>query len=129
MLRMRPIVRLYCVLLALGGYGMVQGQTFGQAAPASAAIPGERLSDWLLRNTDGDTDLTALHWRVLTERAAQAALREALLQQLQSALPSNDSQAAPFLAHSTWSPMAHPSLADVLRQLQPTGRIDRKSVV
>ena len=120
---MRPIVRLCCVLLALGGYGMVQGQTFGEAAPASSAIPGERLSDWLLRNTDGDTDLTALHWRVPTERAAQAALREALLQQLQSALPPNDSQTAPFLAHSTWSPMAHRSLADLLRQLPPTGRM------
>ena len=102
-----------CLLWALGSNGIAQGQSFGDAVPALAAIPGERLSDWLLRNMNASTDLTALHWRVPTERAAQAALRDALLQQLQS----------PRLLPSAQSSVVHQALADLLHQLPVNGRM------
>ncbi|WP_158558963.1 YjbH domain-containing protein [Rhodoferax lacus] len=44
-----------------------------------AAMAGERLSDWLLRNAYGDADMTALQWRVPSERAAQQHLQQAVL--------------------------------------------------
>lgn len=91
------------------------GFALGQALPQAAPVPGERLSDWLLRNTDSSTDLTALHWRVPTERAAQDALRNALLQQLQQLPYSQAKPTSPVLAHS--------SLADLLRQLSTSGRM------
>lgn len=50
----------------------------------SPVSDGERMSDWLLRNTDSTTDLTAVHWQVPGERAAQELLRKTLIQQLQS---------------------------------------------
>ena len=34
-------------------------------------VPGERLSDWLLRQVGPDGDTSALHWRVPAERNAQ----------------------------------------------------------
>jgi membrane-associated phospholipid phosphatase len=71
------------------------------------------VSDWLLRNTDAASDLTALHWRVPTERAAQAALREALIQQLQP----------PFQLRSQRSSTEFAALADLLRRLPVTGRM------
>lgn len=83
------------------------GLAWGQSLSQLAAVPGERLSDWLLRNADSSTDLTALHWRVPTERAAQEALRKALLQRLEVA-PEEQAQ---------------PNLADLLRQLPTTGRM------
>ena len=43
----------------------------GQAIEA-AVVPGERLSDWLLRNAGPGADTTALHWKVSAERAAQS---------------------------------------------------------
>jgi hypothetical protein len=54
------------------------------AAPVQAAIeavilPGERLSDWLLRNANPNADTTALHWRVQAERAPQGQLRQAVV--------------------------------------------------
>jgi len=56
------------------------------AAAPSAIVPGERLSDWLLRNagsnTDPDADFTALHWRATAQRRAQEQLRADVLQQL-----------------------------------------------
>lgn len=68
------------------------------AAPVQA---GERLSDWLLRNTQPGTDTTALQWRVPSERAAQERLRQAVL----NALP------------------AHAALVQWLAQLPVTGRL------
>ena len=50
------------------------------AAPVQAAVvPGERLSSWLLRNTNPNADTTALHWRVQAEQAAQGQLRQAVV--------------------------------------------------
>lgn len=45
--------------------------------------PGERLSDWLLRNAGADADTTALHWQVWAERAGQTRLKQAVLSELQ----------------------------------------------
>ena len=53
--------------------------------PMAAVVPGERLSDWLLRNAGPNADVTALHWRVQAERLAQGRLRDAVLQSLDSA--------------------------------------------
>lgn len=44
-------------------------------------LPGERLSDWLVRNLPAGADLTAVHWRVSAERGPQTRLREAVLAQ------------------------------------------------
>ena len=46
-------------------------------------VPGERLSDWLLRQVGPDGDTSALHWRVPAERNAQDQLRRAAVQVLQ----------------------------------------------
>jgi membrane-associated phospholipid phosphatase len=107
----------------VGAHALAGDQTVSDAVTATAAIAGERLSDWLLRSTDSGTDLTALHWRVPTERAAQAVLREALLQQLQFAVPLDKAPASPFRALPALPPMAQHPLADVLRQLPLTGRM------
>ncbi len=45
-------------------------------------IPGERLSNWLLRNAEPGTDLTALQWRVSSERGPQERLRTAVIESL-----------------------------------------------
>lgn len=45
-------------------------------------VPGERLSDWLVRNAVPGTDTTALHWRVAAEQAPQERLRQAVVQTL-----------------------------------------------
>ena len=54
-----------------------QAQTVAQPA---AIVPGERLSDWLLRNAGPNADTTALHWQVQAERASQGQLRQAVVQ-------------------------------------------------
>ena len=61
------------------------------SAPVQAAIvPGERLSSWLLRNTDPNADTTALHWRVQVEAAQQGRLRQAVVDGLAAQqLPSD----------------------------------------
>jgi hypothetical protein len=51
----------------------------------SRVVPGERLSDWLLREVGPDADTSALHWRVPAERAAQDQLRRSAIQTLQHA--------------------------------------------
>ena len=56
-----------------------------QGMPAQTNIaPGERLSDWLLRQVGPDADTSALHWRVPVERAAQDQLRRSAIQTLQN---------------------------------------------
>ena len=56
------------------------------AAPIQApVVAGERLSDWLLRNAGPHADTTALHWTVEAERAAQARLKQAIINGFQSA--------------------------------------------
>ncbi len=79
-----------CVSAALSGTSVL-AQTAPVAAaaqPQTAIVPGERLSDWLLRNAGPDTDFTALHWRVNAERLSQEQLRRAVTDRLgtQSAL-------------------------------------------
>lgn len=81
------------------------------AVVSSAVIPGERVSDWLLRNAAPDADVTALHWRVPAERLSQGRLREAVLQSLYS---------DPQVGLST---EARAQLADWLRSLPLTGRL------
>ncbi len=63
------------------------------AAPSQATIvPGERLSNWLLRNANSNpnADTTSLHWRVQAERAQQGHLRQAVVEGLNAQhQPSN----------------------------------------
>lgn len=47
-------------------------------------IPGERLSAWVLRHAGATADTSALHWRVEAQRAPQARLRQAVLNELRS---------------------------------------------
>lgn len=74
----RAVVALsLCPLLGLTA--PVQAQGF---ATRGDVVPGERLSDWLLRQSGPDADTSALHWRVPTERAAQDQLRRAAVHTL-----------------------------------------------
>ncbi|MDI1244350.1 MAG: capsule biosynthesis GfcC family protein, partial [Rhodoferax sp.] len=54
-------------------------------APVQApVVPGERLSDWLLRNAGPNADTTALLWTVQAERAPQTRLKQAIIDGLKS---------------------------------------------
>jgi len=68
-----------------------------QVVPIQAAIiPGERLSNWLLRNVGPNADTTALQWQVQAERAPQEQLRQAVvlgLRQSPVATLSNEARA------------------------------------
>lgn len=77
----------------------------------SAAVPGERMSDWLLRNAGPNADTTALQWQVHSEQVAQAQLRQAVL----LALENN--------RHISLNAQARAQLADWLRALPLTGRL------
>jgi membrane-associated phospholipid phosphatase len=114
------VLRAGWVLWALLASSWALGQAL-PPPPAAAPVSGERLSDWLLRNTDANTDLTALHWRVPTERAAQEALREALLLQLRRHAQLQ-AGTLPLASAAAW-PDANQGLADWLRQLPVTGRM------
>ena len=60
------------MLLQLGCLAVLPGLAQAQALVASSAIvPGERVSDWLLRTAGPQADVTALHWRVQAERLTQ----------------------------------------------------------
>ena len=73
--------------------------------PASAnIIPGERLSDWLLRNPRSSEESDQIHWRVPSEQGAQLRLRQAILERLSA----------------THVPQA---LVDFVAALEPTGRL------
>lgn len=56
------------------------------AAPIISApvVPGERLSDWLLRNASPVDETGVLHWWVPAERGPQQRLRDAVLQASQT---------------------------------------------
>lgn len=86
---------------ALAQTGLVRG----------AVVPGERLSDWLLRNAGPNTDATALHWQVPAERLAQGLLRQAVV---------NSLRAAPLVALSA---PAKATLSDWLLAMPLTGRL------
>lgn len=77
----------------------------------SAIVPGERLSDWLLRNAGPNADTTALQWQVQAERAPQAQLRRAVVQGLEQS-PS-----------VTLSAEARAHLTDWLLAFPLTGRL------
>ena len=77
-LAISSLLALSCALVAWPAMAQSAVQTVG----GSNVVPGERLSDWLLRNAAPDADLTALHWRVEAERAAQERLRAAVVQGL-----------------------------------------------
>jgi membrane-associated phospholipid phosphatase len=78
---------------------------------AAAVVPGERVSDWLLRNAGPDADVTALHWQVQAERLSQGRLRDSVLTRLR------DDPAIQLSAQAR----AH--LDDWLRRLPLTGRL------
>lgn len=105
--------------LACGDWAM--GQALPSLPPVATPIPGERLSQWLLRKSDANTDLTALHWRVPTERDTQEALRKALLQQLHRLGHAQAGLSSP--ASATVPSDANQGLADWLGQLPVTGRM------
>ena len=91
---------------------VAQAQSRPVLAPLQAAIiPGERLSDWLLRNTGPNTDTTALQWQVQAEHAPQAQLRQAVVQGLKQ---------SPLVALSA---EAKNHLSDWLMALTVTGRL------
>ena len=58
-------------------FGLPSAGLAQSAAIAASIVPGERLSDWLLRNAGPNADTTALQWQVPAERAPQAQLRQA----------------------------------------------------
>lgn len=81
------------------------------AVVSSAVIPGERVSEWLLRNAAPDADVTSLHWQVQAERPSQGRMREAVVQSLY-----NDPRVG-------LSSDARAQLADWLRSLPLIGRL------
>ena len=89
---------------------MAPAQAQGLATQADV-VPGERLSDWLLRRFGPDADTSALHWRVPAERAAQDQLRRGAVQAL-----LND----PGIR---LAPAQRETLADWLLALPLTGRL------
>jgi len=93
-------------------WAVLPNTALAQNAPIQAPIvPGERLSDWLLRNTGPNADTTALQWQVQAEKAPQDQLRRAAilgLQQSPSVTLSNEAKA---------------KLSDWLLALPLTGRL------
>ena len=103
----------FCLFLTIGGNGVA----WGQVALSNVVIPGERLSDWLLRNSDAATDQTALNWRVPTEKMAQSALRSALILQLQGQIGAQQPSHLGAIAPDTHG------LTELLHKLPVTGRM------
>lgn len=69
--------------LCIACWASLPSVALAQSIPVQPAIvPGERLSDWLLRNAGPNADTTALHWLVQAERAPQGQLRQAAAQGL-----------------------------------------------
>ena len=65
-----------CLWMAVCGNAAAQ-------TPAADVNPGERLSDWLLRQPPGTSNI-GLSWRVPQERTAQQVLKNQVLAQLQT---------------------------------------------
>ena len=79
--------------------------TLAQEQPSVAVFPGERLSDWMLRNAKPEADFTSLHWRVQSEFAPQQLLRRAVMDNLDA-----DSALAQFIGRLPVTgrlPLAH----------------------
>ena len=97
-----------CLLCMTGWPTLAAAQPF----PIQGAIvPGERLSDWLLRNAGPNADTTALQWQVQAEQVPQSQLRQAVI----VALENNST--------IQMSPDARNRLSDWLRSLPLTGRL------
>ncbi len=93
-----------------------QNESLSQPSPqiSAAVLPGERLSDWILRTIGPTADTTALHWRVAAERAPQGRLRDALIESLRGRF--NSKHGAEF--NSRYS-----KLSDWLQSFPLTGRL------
>lgn len=101
----------HTLALVLAAWANAAYSTEPPALPLQApVVPGERLSDWLLRIAGANADTSAMQWRVEAERAPQSRLRQAVLDALQT-------DASITLADAD---KAH--LADWLRALPLTGR-------
>jgi membrane-associated phospholipid phosphatase len=94
---LRPVALV--VAMALAGCACSSAAQGLQALPV--VVPGERLSDWLVRNLPAGADLTSVHWRVNAERGPQTRLRDAVLAQTRT----------------------HEGLAGLLGALPVTGRL------
>lgn len=69
--------------VASSGPAFAQAQDNAAAQmPATAIVPGERLSSWLQRNAAPDSDFTAFQWRAKTEQGPQMHLRSAVTESL-----------------------------------------------
>jgi len=106
------IARAVATCIALGA-AATPPWAFAQPVPTirSAIVPGERLSDWLLRNAGPGADTTALQWQVAAERAGQSQLRQAVV----AALAHSPTQGVPA---GPWA-----TLSDWLMSLPLTGRL------
>lgn len=91
--------------------GLPEGARAQSTPIQSAIVPGERLSDWLLRNAGPNADTTALQWQVQAERAPQAKLRQATILGIQQ---------SPGIALNA---QARAHLSDWLLALPLTGRL------
>lgn len=75
---LQPVARVVVSALCAGscGSGLVHAQTI---EPTRAVVPGERLSDWLVRNVPPGVEAPAVHWRLNAERGPQSRLRDAVI--------------------------------------------------
>ncbi|MFM1908894.1 MAG: hypothetical protein RLZZ591_2571 [Pseudomonadota bacterium] len=77
---------------------------------------GERLGDWLARQTSANTNVNAympaLHWQVPAERVPQQRLRKAVLQVLQD-----------DMSRQSWPASSRAQLAQLLQSMPLTGRL------
>lgn len=72
-------VSAYFRLLVLSAFCLLAAPVFSQPVSDAPIVPGERLSDWLLRNVPTGGDTTSLHWLVPAEVHGQENLRRAVL--------------------------------------------------
>ncbi len=118
---------LWSMLMACVGVVQAQAEVSAptQQPEASHVIPGERLSNWLLRNAGPHADTTALHWTVWAEQARQQRLKQAVLRGVQGherlytwlyALPSTGRLNVP-IADPRWLEVA-PSQDPILQENQ-----------
>lgn len=111
-MRFKPTRIAHACVLCMACWTSLSTVAFAQpTAIAAAVVPGERLSDWLLRNAGPNVDTTALQWQVPSEKAPQAQLRQA------AALGVQMSTGDAFPAE------ARAQLSDWLLALPLTGRL------
>jgi len=83
--RERPVLKFHrsslasaLILICLAWVGNGSAAAESQFPLQAPVIPGERLSDWLLRLAGPASDTTALHWRAQAQRGPQMRLRQAV---------------------------------------------------